>query len=123
MKVSLCIKYIKFPSMIMYLKFITIFAVRIWRDTLYLQIKMPVMGKTKKEEETRQSKHVEIWQSFVVSRKNKEIGIIQIFLDSYEQKGSTTFSDHCPRMSCMGILQMIENQIVLPFSQSWKSLL
>ena len=81
------------------------------------------MGKTKKEEETRQSKHVEIWQSFVVSRKNKEISIIQIFLDSYEQKGSTTFSDHCPRMSCMGILQMIENQFVLPFSQSWTSLL
>ena len=80
------------------------------------------MGKTKKEEETRQSKHVEIWQSFVVSRKNKEIGITQIFPDSYEQKGSTTFSDHCPRMSCMGILQMIENQIVLPFSQGWECL-
>ena len=80
------------------------------------------MGKTKKEEETRQSKHVEIWQSFVVTRKNKEIRIIQIFLDSYEQKESTSFSDPCPRMSCMGILQMIENQIVLPFSQGWECL-
>ena len=123
MKISFCTKYIKFPSMIMYLKFITIFAVRIWRDTLYLQIKCQSWGKQKKEEETRQSKHVEIWQSFVVSRKNKEIGITQIFPDSYEQKGSTTSSYHCPRMSCMGILQMIENQVVFSFSQSWQSLL